>query len=85
MSRRTKAWFQETVSGREHECSICHARGPWGPEWCWYGSIYDLDGPGPGERTKRKQRPIQKFCSDDCKRVAIAKKKVPANAPVLDE
>lgn len=31
----------EAPSGRLHECCVCAKKEVWGPNWMWFGSLYD--------------------------------------------
>lgn len=46
-----------------HECSVCHVREGWGPNWSWWGSWKAIDD----------GKPIRKFCSSVCRRAWRAK------------
>ena len=73
------------MTGRLHECSICGRSGKWMAAWSWYGSLIDLEGRHAKPRKGSDTQQILKFCSQECRAVAVAAKRVPANAPWLDK
>ena len=45
-----------------HCCAVCDKLAPWDYNWSWYGSYKEMeDG-----------TPVQKFCSDKCKKNQLA-------------
>ncbi len=47
---------------KQHVCSICGTRGPWTPEWSWFGSLRDYD-----ERPERLVLACSALCQFDAK------------------
>lgn len=57
--------FVAAERAKVHRCAACGHEGPWTDDWMWFGSYQDLDD----------EKPIQKFCSEPCRkqRSSIAK------------
>lgn len=50
---------RRTPTGKAlHCCVVCNKLSPWGDKWAWYGSLKEEDD----------GTPIQKFCSNKCKK-----------------